>query len=49
MSGEEPRVNVEVSRMLFDFEYDELIKRKAERRKQLDAEERRKEDKKGEG
>lgn len=49
MSSKEPKVNVEVSRMLFDFEYDALIARKAERRKQLEEERKKEEEKKGEG
>ena len=47
MSGDKPKVNVEVSRMLYDFEYDALIARKAERRKQLEKERKRAKEKGG--
>ena len=38
MSGEDPKVDVELSRLLYNLEYDAVVKRKAERRKQLEAE-----------
>lgn len=40
MSGDEPKVNVKVSRMLYDFEYEALIERKAAARKRMIAEEK---------
>jgi hypothetical protein len=40
MSGEEVKINVEVSRMLYNLEYKALIERKAESRKSRDEREK---------
>jgi hypothetical protein len=47
MSGKEVKINVEVSQMLYNLEYDALIKRKAAARKKREEEEKKAREKDG--
>jgi hypothetical protein len=47
MSGDDPKVNVELSRLMYGLEYEALIERKAAARKRREEEEEKKVKEKG--